>query len=101
MATGLVQFSRTIGGAIGVGVMGGVLTAFVGAASSAILDPVARGTVSAQAAAAARDSLASGLNVTYWLMFVAAALACLLAVRTMPDVSLGHELAVDAGGRAD
>jgi MFS family permease len=101
VATGLVQFSRTIGGAIGVGVMGGVLTAFVGAASSAILDPVARSTVSAQAAAAARDSLASGLDVTYWLMFVAAALACLLAVRTMPDVSLGHELAAGAGGRAE
>ncbi|MEA2520041.1 MAG: hypothetical protein QOF49_2121, partial [Chloroflexota bacterium] len=46
VATGLVQFSRTIGGAVGVGIMGGVLTAFVGAASSAILDPVARGTVS-------------------------------------------------------
>jgi uncharacterized membrane protein len=101
VATGLVQFSRTIGGAIGVGVMGGVLTAFVGVASSAILDPVARGTVSTQAAAAARDSLSSGLNVTYWLMFVAAALACLLAVRTMPDVSLGHELAAGAGGRAE
>jgi EmrB/QacA subfamily drug resistance transporter len=101
VATGLVQFSRTIGGAVGVGVMGGVLTAFVGAASSAILDPVARGSVSTRAAAAARDSLAAGLDVTYWLMFVAAALACLLAVRTMPDVSLGHELAVGAGGRAE
>ena len=33
VATGLVQFSRTIGGAVGVGVMGGVLTAFVGAAT--------------------------------------------------------------------
>ena len=43
VATGLVQFSRTIGGAVGVGVMGGVLTAFVGTASSAILDPIARG----------------------------------------------------------
>jgi hypothetical protein len=34
-------------------------------------------------------------------MFAAAALACLLAVRSMPDVSLGHELAVGAGGRAE
>jgi len=62
---------------------------------------VARGTVSAQTAAAARDSLSAGLDVTYWLMFAAAALACLLAVRSMPDVSLGHELAVGAGGRAE
>jgi uncharacterized membrane protein len=95
-----VQFSPTIGGAVGVGVMGGVLTAFVGAASFAILDPVARGTVSTQAAAA-RDSLSAGLDVTYLLMFAAAALACLLAIATMPDVALGHELAAGAGGRAD
>jgi EmrB/QacA subfamily drug resistance transporter len=92
VATGLVQFSRTIGGAVGVGVMGGVLTAFVGSASSAILDPVGRGSVSAEAAAAARGALAAGLNVTFWLMFAAAALAGLLAVRSMPSVSLGHEL---------
>jgi EmrB/QacA subfamily drug resistance transporter len=101
VATGLVQFSRTIGGAVGVGVMGGVLTAFVGAASSAILDPVSRGTVATAAAEAARSSLAAGLDVTYWLMFVAAALACLLAVRTMPNVALGHELEPGAGAAAD
>ena len=101
VATGLVQFSRTIGGAVGVGVMGGVLTAFVGTASSAILDPIARGTVSAQVAAAARDSLSSGLGVTYWLMFGAAGLACLLAIRTMPSVALGHELQAGAGAVVD
>jgi EmrB/QacA subfamily drug resistance transporter len=96
VATGLIQFSRTIGGAVGVGVMGGVLAAFVGTASSAILDPIARGTVSAQVAAAARDSLSAGLEVTYWLLFAAAALACLLAIRAMPNVALGHELASEA-----
>ncbi|HEY8437140.1 MAG TPA: MDR family MFS transporter [Candidatus Limnocylindrales bacterium] len=101
VATGLVQFSRTIGGAVGVGVMGGVLTAFVGAASSAILDPVARGSVSAETAAAARDALASGLNVTFWLMLAAAAVACVLAVRAMPNVALGHELPTGLGARAD
>ncbi len=99
VATGLVQFSRTIGGAVGVGVMGGVLTAFVGTASSAILDPVGRGSVSPAAAAAARASLASGLTVTFWLMLGAAALACLLAIRSMPNVSLGHELSSTAGAR--
>jgi EmrB/QacA subfamily drug resistance transporter len=100
VATGLVQFSRTIGGAVGVGVMGGVLTAFLGTASSAILDPIARGSVPTEAALAARASLAAGLGVTYWLMFGAAALACLLAVRAMPDVALGHELVEGAGARA-
>lgn len=101
VATGLVQFSRTIGGAVGVGVMGGVLTAFVGTASSAILDPIARTNVSAQVAASARDSLSSGLGVTYLLMFAAASLTCLLAIRTMPNVALGHELPAAAGAPAD
>ena len=93
VATGLVQFSRTIGGAVGVGVMGGVLTAFVGAASSAILDPTARAGLSPAAADAARSALSSGLGVTYWVMAGAAIVAFVLAVRTMPDVALGHELA--------
>ena len=93
VATGLVQFSRTIGGSVGVGVMGGVLAAFVGVASSAILDPVSRGGVAPEVAAAARSSLASGLDVTYWVMAVCALGACVLAFRAMPDVALGHELA--------
>jgi MFS family permease len=97
VATGLVQFSRTIGGAVGVGIMGGILTAFVGAASSAILDPVARTTADPAALAAARDALGSGLGVVYWIMVACAIGAFGLAVRTMPDVALGHEL--EAGAR--
>jgi hypothetical protein len=103
VATGLVQFSRTIGGSVGVGVMGGVLAAFVGAASSAILDPASRAGVAPDVAAAARASLAAGLDVTYWVMAVCAGLAFALAIRAMPDVALGHELSpADRGGvRAD
>jgi MFS family permease len=101
VATGLMQFSRTIGGAVGVGVMGGVLTSFVGSASSSILDPIARAGVSPAAAAAARSSLAAGLNVTYLLMIACALVALLLAVRSMPDVALGHELAASAGVAVD
>ena len=96
VATGLVQFSRTIGGAVGVGIMGGILTAFVGTASSAILDPIARTSADPAALEAARDSLASGLGVVYWLMVVCAVAAFVLAVRAMPDVALGHELEVSA-----
>ncbi len=92
VATGLVQFSRTIGGAVGVGVMGGLLTAFVGGASSAILDPTSRGDLSASALDAGRAALASGLTVTYWLMVVTAVVALVVAVRSMPDVTLGHEI---------
>src|SRR3954454_12861913 len=100
VATGLILFSRTIGGAVGVGIMGGVLASFVGTASSAILDPVARAGLSAGEAAAARGSLAAGLDVTYWLMIAAAALAFVLALRSMPDVALGHELPAGASTSA-
>jgi EmrB/QacA subfamily drug resistance transporter len=91
-ATGLVQFSRTIGGAVGVGVMGGVLTAFVGSASSAILDPSARAGLDAATRDATAAALSSGLTVTYWLILAAAAVAFAIAIRAMPDVALGHEI---------
>ncbi len=93
VATGLVQFSRTIGGAVGVGLMGGILAAFVGTASSAILDPFRRGSLSSAELDAGRAALASGLTVTYWLMAAAAVAAWIVAVRTMPDARLGHQLA--------
>ena len=92
VATGLVQFSRTIGGAVGVGVMGGILTGFVGAASSAILDPVARSTLPTSVLVTDRAALASGLDIVYALLVAAAIATLLLAIRTMPDVSLGHEI---------
>ena len=92
VATGLVQFSRTIGGAVGVGVMGGILTAFVGAVSSGILDPIARTQLSSADLASGRASLAAGLGVIYWILFAAAAASCALAIRFMPDVTLGHEI---------
>ena len=88
--TGLVQFSRTIGGSVGVGIMGGVVAAFVGTASSAILDPIGRQHLDAAALAAGRSSLADGLGIAYWLMLAAALGALLLAVRAMPDARLGE-----------
>jgi len=92
VATGLVQFSRTIGGSVGVGLMGGILAAFVGAASSAILDPATRGSLSTTELDAGRAALADGLGVIYWLMVAAAALTWLVAWRAMPDARLGHQI---------
>ena len=101
VATGLIQFSRTIGGAVGVGVMGGVLTAFVGTASSAILDPIARASVPAAELVADRAALASALGIIYWILVAAAVGALTLAIRAMPDVTLGHEIdAAPRGGPA-
>jgi EmrB/QacA subfamily drug resistance transporter len=85
VATGLVQFSRTIGGAVGVGLMGGILTAFVGAASSAILDPTHPATN-----VAARADLSAGLGWIYWILLIAAIVSLVVAVRSMPDVHLGE-----------
>ena len=72
--------------------MGGVLTAFVGAASSAILDPAARGSLDAATREATAAALSSGLTITYWLILAAAVTAFVIALRAMPDVALGHEL---------
>lgn len=94
VATGLVQFSRTIGGAVGVGVMGGILAAFVGAASSAILDPIGRAQLTPDQLASGRDALEAGLQVVYWLMAAASVAVAVLAVRTMPAVRLGEPVAV-------
>ena len=73
--------------------MGGILAAFVGAASSVILDPFARGDLSVADLDAGRAALAGGLTMTYWLMAAAAVAAWIVAVRAMPDVRLGHQLA--------
>jgi len=92
-ATGLVQFSRTIGGSVGVGVMGGILAAFVGTASSAILDPIGRAQLTPDQLAAGREALEAGLQVVYWLMAAAAAAALVMAIRSMPAARLGEPAA--------
>lgn len=89
VATGLIQFSRTIGGAVGVGVMGGILTAFVGPASSAILNPTGVSGLSPAALAQARAGLAAGLGPIYLVLLGAAIVAAIVAIRAMPDVRIG------------
>jgi EmrB/QacA subfamily drug resistance transporter len=95
VTTGLVQFSRTIGGAVGVGLMGGILTAFVGAGSSAILDPTGSAQLPPAQLAAARGDLSTALGWIYWLLVATAAVGLGIAIRAMPHVALGP------GGRID
>ena len=64
----------------------------MGAASSAILDPIARSTLPASVLVTDRAALAAGLGVIYVLLVAAAVASLILAIRTMPDVSLGHEI---------
>ena len=85
-ATGLVQFSRTIGGSVGVGVMGAILAAAVGPLASAVLDPVARGSISPTDLAAARAGLETGLGWIYLILVGTSVAALGLAIRTMPQM---------------
>ncbi len=85
-ATGLIQFSRTIGGSVGVGVMGAILAASVGPLASAVLDPIQRARIAPADLALARDGLTSGLGWIYLIFVGTSALTLLLAVRTMPQV---------------
>ncbi len=90
-ATGLVQFSRTIGGAVGTGLLGALLATTVGAGASAILDPIARTTLSAAELASARSGLETGLGWIYVILVVAAAGAFALAIRMMPAMRIDDD----------
>ena len=71
VVTSLGQFSRTIGGAIGVAAFGAVLNASLharvgkGANSNAILDPALRAALSPDELTALREGLASGLHAVF------------------------------------
>lgn len=88
-ATGLVQFSRTIGGAIGTGLLGAILASAVGPRAGALLDPIGRGQIPAADLAALHDSLADGLALIFLILFVTAVAAWLVAVRFMPAINVG------------
>lgn len=90
-ATGLVQFSRTIGGAVGTGLLGALLAAAVGATASVILDPIARTSIPAAQLAADRAGLESGLGWIYLILVVVAVASFLLTIRVMPSFSITEE----------
>jgi EmrB/QacA subfamily drug resistance transporter len=86
--TGLVQFSRSIGGSVGLGLMGGILTAAVGTHSAQVLDPFTRDQLSPAELATTRAALEGGLSVIFWIVFVAGVAAFLVAYRTMPALNI-------------
>jgi EmrB/QacA subfamily drug resistance transporter len=90
-ATGLVQFSRTIGGAVGTGLMGAILASAVGPHASAILDPITRGDLPASTIDQTRAALSGGLTWIFAIMLVTSVLAWILAMRFMPAVHVGHD----------
>ncbi|MEO8245557.1 MAG: MDR family MFS transporter [Chloroflexota bacterium] len=84
-ATGLIQFSRTIGGSVGVGVMGAILAAAVGPLASTVLDPIGRSGIAPAELAAAREGLVSGLGWIYLILLGTSVAALGLTVRAMPQ----------------
>ena len=69
--------------------MGGILTAFVGSATSQILDPVRSAALAPTVLAAARHDLATGLFWIFVILAIAAVLALGVALRSMPAVRIG------------
>jgi EmrB/QacA subfamily drug resistance transporter len=99
-ATGLVQFSRTIGGAVGTGLMGAILASAVGPQASAILDPINRSSIPVGELATIRDSLAGGLGLIFVILLVTAVAAWLLAIRFMPAIHVDDVVEEPAVERA-
>ena len=88
VVTGLVQFSRTIGGAVGVGLLGGILAAAVGPRTGDILDPLRRNEIPADEFARLTQSLSAGLVRIYLVLVVVAIVAVVVAWRRAPAVDV-------------
>ena len=101
VATGLVQFSRTIGGAVGVGLLGGIVTAAVGSSSAIVLDPIGRNFIPAAQLAAMRSALSGGLEWVFVILAVDAAIVALVAIRLMPAVRVERRAAPGSGAVAE
>ena len=100
VATGLVQFSRTIGGAVGVGLLGGLVTAAAGNASGIILDPIGRNFIPAAQLAAMRSSLSGGLEWVFIIVALDAVAVAAVALRFMPTVHVERRRSGASGAAA-
>ncbi len=107
-ATSTIQFSRSVGGALGVGVMGALLSQRVAASLAAaginpasislnsLLDPVASATTSTALEGALRLALTDAIQSVFFIAFVAAAIGLLLTSRAPR-----YRIAQLATGRAE
>lgn len=84
--TGFVQFSRTIGGAVGVAVLGAVLALQVGPDATVVLDPDQRGLLDAAELSRLAGGLGDALGGLYVVLAVLAAGALLLAILRAPRI---------------
>jgi EmrB/QacA subfamily drug resistance transporter len=112
VVTASVQFSRTIGGTLGIATLGAILNAQLaptlraagGADVSALLSPDTRGALAAEAIAQVQSALTSGLWQVYLIIAVIAAcgvvFACFLPARrpAMQAAPAGAAVAREAVG---
>jgi EmrB/QacA subfamily drug resistance transporter len=115
VATSLNQFSRSIGGAVGVAVMGAVLTASLAgqlnkaadegqitktqaqefaSSPNALIEPTAKASVPAETLAVLQTSLAKAIHPVFWAGAVMAGLG-LLVVLFLPGEKKEDEFPVD------
>ncbi len=107
VATALVQFSRTIGGAVGVAVLGTLLTAQLTSrlsglesslqSANALLDPEVRSGLPPDLLDVLSSALASSLNVVFLTMLGLAVAAALIVLLFFPRGSV-EELQAAEGG---
>lgn len=100
-ATGLVQFSRTMGGAVGVSLLGALLAGVAGPSVSRILDPVERAGMALPEVARLSARLESGLTSIYLILAVTAVIALLFAWRRAPSVALDSAAAAGVPGAGE
>lgn len=117
MATALNQFSATMGGAVGVAVMGSIFNSSLAAQlaglpslsaagnpaelANTLLDPIARVALGASAIDALRLAFANALLPTYLVAAVSAVLALLAAIAFFPSGGVNDHVVeeADAGSR--
>jgi EmrB/QacA subfamily drug resistance transporter len=101
VVTGLVNFSRSLGAAIGVAALGGVLFASMGADATGVttlLDPAGRAALSDAQTTALQGSLGAGLHTVYVVMVLVSVLGALLARRLPASFRDEEATPIDAVG---
>jgi EmrB/QacA subfamily drug resistance transporter len=94
VVTASIQFTRTIGGTLGIAALGAVLNARLAptlraagtADVNALLDPSARGSLTAEVVQLVRQGLASGLHQVYLILALVAASGVIIAWFLPPHV---------------
>lgn len=105
IATSLVNFLRSMGGAVGVATVGAILTASLGplaGEANALLDPIGRRSIDPAAIAALSGPLAEGLRLVFLAILGAGIAALVIPIALAPrGVTAADELAATPDAPAD